>query len=255
MADGKQTTDGVAQAAEGNAQTTSPRAAVWEDFIDIFYAPAPVFRRREHGSVFIPLLVVTVLTAAVFYLNSGALRPLFDAEFDRQMATAMRDNPNLTPEAVERMRGFTSRVGQIGVLVFLPIAMLCVGVVTWAGGKLVDAKQSFHTSLIVAAYAFAPRMLEGFVNGLQALVFDPAQFNGRFRITIGPGRFLDPDVVSPLLIAIVGRLDLFTLWITALVAIGLSVTGRIPLSKAAIVAAIVWAAGALPLILQAIRSM
>ena len=112
------------------------------------------------------------------------------------------------------MRGFTSRVGQIGVFVFLPIGMFCVGVVTWAAGKLVDAKESFHTALVVAAYAFAPRVLEGVINGLQALFLDPAQFNGRFRITFGPGRFLDPDTARRLLIAVVGRLDLFTLWIT-----------------------------------------
>ena len=42
------------------------RVAIWEDFIDIFYAPSAVFRRREHGSVFIPLIVVTLLTGAIF---------------------------------------------------------------------------------------------------------------------------------------------------------------------------------------------
>jgi hypothetical protein len=230
-------------------------ASIWEDFIDIFYAPSAVFRRREHGSVFIPLLVVTVLTGAIFYLNSGALQPLFDAEFDRQMAAAMRNNPKITPEVVENMRGFTSRVGQIGIFVFLPVGILCVGVVTWMAGKLVDAKESFLTALVVSAYAFTPRVLEAVINGLQALFLDPTQFDGRFRITFGPGRFLDPDTVSPLLIAIVGRLDLFTLWITVLIAIGLSVTGRIPLRRAAIAAAIVWIVGGLPLILQALRTM
>jgi hypothetical protein len=224
--------------------TTSPvetqRVAIWEDFIDIFYAPSAVFRRREHGSVFIPLIVVTLLTGTIFYLNSGALQPLFDAEFDRQMAAAMRDNPKITPEVIENMRGVTSRIGQVGVFIFLPIAMLGVAVVTWAAGKLVDARESFQTALVVAAYAFVPRVLEGVTNGLQALFLDAARFNGRFRITFGPGRFLDPDTASALLIAVVGRLDVFTLWITVLVAIGLSVTGRIPLSRAALVAAIVW---------------
>jgi hypothetical protein len=57
------------------------------------------------------------------------------------------------------------------------------------------------------------------------------------------------------LIAVVGRLDLYTLWITVLIAIGLSVTGRIPLGRAAIVAAIVWFLGGLPTILQALRTM
>jgi hypothetical protein len=107
----------------------------------------------------------------------------------------------------------------------------------------------------VAAYAFVPRVVEGVTNGLQALFLDPTQFNGRFRITFGPGRFLDPDTTSALLIAVVGRLDVFTLWITVLVAIGLSVTGRIPMSRAALVAAIVWLVGGLPTILQAIRAM
>jgi hypothetical protein len=231
------------------------QTAIWEDFIDIFYAPSAVFRRREHGSVVIPLLVVTVLTAAIFYLNSGALRPLFDAEFDRNMAAAMRDNPKLQPEMVDEMRTFTARVGQIAVLVFLPLAMLCTGAVTWLVGKLVDATESFRTALVVAAYAFTPRVLEGVINGVQVLVLDPAQFNGRFRITFGPGRFLDPDTVSPLLIAVVGRLDLFTLWITLLIAIGLSVTGRISLGRAALVAAIVWFAGGLPVIFPALRTM
>jgi hypothetical protein len=93
------------------------------------------------------------------------------------------------------------------------------------------------------------------VNGIQGLVLDPSQMDGRFRITFGPGRFLDPDTVSPLLVALVGRLDVFTIWITVLVAIGLSVTGRIPVGRAAIAAAIVWLAGGLPLIFQAIRAM
>jgi hypothetical protein len=233
----------------------APRAAIWEDFIDIFYAPSAVFLRRENGSVFVPILVVTVLVGTIFYLNSGALQPLFEAEFDRQMAAQMRDNPNITPEVMDRLRGFAQRVGQIAVFIFMPLAILCVGLVTWAAGRLLEAKTSLQTALIVAAYAFVPRVLEGVVNGIQALVLDPSQFDGRFRITFGPGRFLDPDTVSPLLIAVVGRLDLFTLWITVLIAIGLAVTGRIPPGRAAIAAAIVWIAGGLPLIVQAIRSM
>ncbi len=193
----------------------TPRAAIWEDFIDIFYAPSAVFRRREHGSVFIPLLVVTVLTGAIFYLNSGALQPLFDAEFDRQMAAAMRDNPKISPEVIESMRGFASRVGQIGVFVFLPIAMLCVGVVTWMAGKLVDAKAVVPYGAgrgCICLYASRARG-----GGQRPAGAVPRSDPVRRPLShhVRPGRFLDPDTASSLLIAIVGRLDLFTLWITA----------------------------------------
>ena len=233
----------------------APSAAIWEDFIDIFYAPSDVFRRRENGNFFIPLAVITMLCAALFYLNSGALQPLFDAEFDRGMATAMRQNPNIPPEAVERMRGFALRIQQVAMFVFIPLAIFGVGVTTWLAGKLVDAKQTFRAALVVGAYAYSPRIIDGVLHGLQGLFLDPSQLDGRFRLSLGVGRFLDPDTVSPLLLAIVGRTDLITLWITALVAIGLCVTGRIPLGRAAIAAAIVWFVGGLPLIIPALRAM
>ena len=237
------------------APVVGPRVAVWEDFIDIFYAPASVFRRREGGSVFIPMAVITVLCAVLFYLTSGALQPMFDAEFDRQMAFAMRQNPNIPPEAVERIRGFGLRMQQIGMFIFIPLAIFGVGVATWLSGKLVDAKQAFHAAMIVAAYAYAPRIVEGVLHGLQGVFLDPEQLDGRFRLSFGIGRFLDPDTTSPLLLAIVGRVDVITIWITVLIAIGLCVTGRIPMARAAIAAAIVWFVGGLPLILGALRAM
>lgn len=233
----------------------TPRAAIWEDFIDIFYAPGAVFRRRERGSVFVPLAVVTIVCAVLFYLNSGALQPLFDAEFDRQMSVAMRQNPNIPPEVVERMRGIGMRIQQVGMLIFIPLAIVGVGATTWLAGKLVDAKQTFRAAMIVAAYAYAPRILDMVLHGLQGLFLDPAQLDGRFRLSLGVGRFLDPDTVSPLLLAVAGRIDLITLWITVLIAIGICVTARIPLRKAAIAVAIVWLVGGLPLILGALRAM
>jgi hypothetical protein len=66
-------------------------------------------------------------------------------------------------------------------------------------------------------------------------------------------RFMDPDGASPALIALASRFDLFTIWVTVLLAIGLHVVGRIPKQQAAIVAAITWVVGALPAVLGALR--
>src|SRR6186713_2722873 len=87
------------------APTMAPaRAAVWEDFIDIFYAPSQVFARRVAGSVWVPLLVVTIALSVIIYAISGVLEPLMSAEFDRGMAAAMRTNQQLTPEMADQFR-------------------------------------------------------------------------------------------------------------------------------------------------------
>jgi hypothetical protein len=229
------------------------RASVWEDFIDIFYAPAQVFARRAaHGSVWIPLLVVTVAMSALIYVNSGLLEPMLSAEFDRGMALAMKSNPQITPELLSTMRNVTLRIAQFGGL-FTPVGILLTGAGVWLIGKLFDAKQTFRAGLLVAAYAFMPRVLEAALNGVQGLFLDPATLDGRFRVSLGLGRFLDPNAVSPILLALIGRIDVFTIWVTVLLAIGLSVTGGISRSRAFLAAPLIWALGAIPLVLQGLR--
>ena len=83
---------------------------------------------------------------------------------------------------------------------------------------------------------------------------DPASLTGQYKVSLGVGRFLDPDAASPILLALVARLDVFTIWVTVLLVIGLSVTGKISRSNAAIAGVVVWVVGALPALLAALRS-
>jgi hypothetical protein len=236
--------------------TASPGASAsrWEDFVDIFYAPSQVFARRENSGFGVPMLVVTALIGIIAVANSGVMQPIMDAEFSRATATTMRNNPQVTAEMMERSRGFGEAIAKYGAFVFIPVGIFFTGLALWLCGKLVDAKEHLNAALMVAAYSFVPRVVEGMLAGVQGLLLDPASLDGRFRLSLGLGRFLDPDTASPLSLALLGRVDLFTIWVTVLLAIGLSVVGRIPRSRAAIAAALVWVAGALPQILTALRS-
>jgi hypothetical protein len=229
-------------------RAAEPRASRWEDFIDIFYAPASVFARRATSGFFVPMAVVTVLTGALYIMNSGVWSQVMDAEMSRAMA---KQAQQLTPEQMERVRGVSGTFAKIGAFVFVPVGIFLTGLMLWVCGKLVEAKQTIGQATMVAAFAFMPRVVEALVVAVQGLLLDPSTFNGRWRVSLGVGRFLDPDATSPALLALVGRLDVFTIWVTVLLAIGLAVTGNIPRSRAAIAAALVWLLGAAPLLLQA----
>jgi hypothetical protein len=81
----------------------------------------------------------------------------------------------------------------------------------------------------------------------------PERLTGAARITVSLGALLDPDTASPVLMALLTRVDLFTLWQTALLAIGLQVTGKVSRSSSYIAAALIWLIGALPTVLGALR--
>jgi hypothetical protein len=235
------------------APETTP-AAWWEDFIDIFYAPSSVFARRANSGFGIPMLVVTLLVGGIFLANSGVLQPMFDAEFTRGMASAARSNPALTPEAMERARSIGMTFAKIATFVFLPVGMFLTGLGLWIVGKLFESRQTLSAAIMVASFSFVPRVVEAVVNGVQGLLLDPSSLNGRYRLSLGVGRFLDPDTASPVLLALVGRIDVFTIWVTVLLAIGLAVTGKISRQRAAIAGVIMWCLGALFALLGALRA-
>ena len=232
------------------AAVAPPKASRWEDFIDVFYAPSTVFARRAEASFLLPMVVVTLLTGVLYIMNSGVWSEVMDAEMTRALA---RQAQQLTAEQLEKVRAFSTTMAKIGSFAFVPIGIFLTGFMLWVCGKFVEAKETLRQATMVAAFAFMPRIIEALVVAVQGLLLDPGSFNGRWRVSLGVGRFLDPDTTSPALLALVGRLDVFTIWVTVLLAIGLAVTGRISRGRAAIAAAIVWLLGAAPLLLQAAR--
>ena len=229
------------------------KASLLDDFMDIFYAPSAVFARRANTSFWIPLLIISVLLGVIFFANRDLIDPIMQAEFARGMARSAQAQ-QMTPEQMETARKFTGTIGMIFAFIGPPIAMLLLGVVIWIVGKFFDAKQTMNAAIVVAVFSYVPRVIEGVVNRVEGLLIDTSNLNSRYSLTLGLGRFFDPDTTSPILLGLVGRIDVFTIWITVLIAIGFAVTGKISRGKAAIAAAIVWLVGALPTLASALRS-
>ena len=230
------------------------RAGLWEDFVDIFYAPSSVFARRSDGQFGMPLLFLVLVGTVLFFLTKNATQPIMDAEFTRQTAAAMRNNPNITAEQAASSRGFFEMFAPIIFAIGITLSILGTGFVLWLVGKLFDAKESVMAALMIATYSEVPRLVQLLTNAAQGLVMSPEKLNSMNSVGFNLARFMDPDNTSQVLIALASRVDLFTIWVTVLLAIGIHVVGKIPKQQAAIVAAITWAVGALPALLGALRA-
>lgn len=243
-------TDSTAAAAPTPAQP-----GFFDDVLEMFYKPADVFRRRQNASVWPPLLLVAIAIAVIMYFTFNALQPVFDAEFTRGAAAAMKKNPQITQEMMDKSRGFQ----EIGVRYFTGLVMLIVmwlvGSVAWLVGKLVGSKQTYHAALVVAAWSYVPRILGALINGIEGLLMDPAKLTGQFSISLSPARFLDPDTANPLLLQMLGRLDLITIWVTVLLSIGLYATGKVSKGKAVAFGILFFIIGSLPSLRAGLMAM
>jgi Yip1 domain len=231
-----------------------PSASLWEDFIDIFTSPSAVFRRREHSGFGLQLLVLTVIFAILVLGTKSLLLPAIDADIARQSAKMLHSNPGMTAEQVEKGRAMGEMIGPIAVIVLLPLMVVLTGLALWMVGKIFDSSQTATQGMMIATYAFFPKLLYSIASAIIAFLSNPDRLNGMSRVTVGLGAFLDPDKTSPVLMALLVRVDVFTLWATVLLAIGLQITGKLSKSNSYLAAAIVWCIGALPGVLGALRS-
>jgi hypothetical protein len=230
-----------------DAPSPPPAATpLWEDLVDIFYAPSTVFARRRDGRFGRALLMVALIGLTIFALTRTAFQPIMDAEFDRQRASMMERNPELSAEQMEMGRRMTERFGVVVFAATFPLTILLVGGLLWIVGLLFDSKQTFRQAVTTSVYAHVPRLVQQVVMAAQGLLMDPSSIMSRHSVSLSPARFVDPDAVSPPLLVFLGRLDLFTLWVTALLAIGLRTTGAVPMGRAVMAAGLVWLIGAAP---------
>lgn len=232
----------------------APMPSFWEDVIEIFVHPADVYRRRADTSFWPPMLFVAAAIGVITFATFNVLSPVFEAEFTRNTAKQIADNPQAAAQ-IGKMRDTMLTVSKFTLPVILLISMLVVGLVTWLVSKMFDAKTTVGQALLVVGWAYMPRILGSIAGSAQALFMDPARLNSQLAISLSPARFLDADTANPILFQMLGRLDLTIIWETVLLAVGIYVTGKITKNKAIAFGVVMWIIGAIPVLRNAITQM
>lgn len=235
-------------------EATSPapaKAGIWEDFVDIFFQPSQVFDRRRDGQFGLALLILVVLSTGLYFALRNGLAPIMDAEMSRQAAAMLEQNPEMTADQLATAQGFMEKVAMFGTIIFVPLGVLIGAVLLWLAGRLFDARVAFAAAMMIVTYSQLPKIVEMVLSALQGLFLEPEAITSRYSVTLGIARFLDPDT-NPFVLALIGGLDLFTIWVYVLMAIGLSVVARVPTKRAAIAVAATWFVGLLPGLFQAL---
>ncbi len=230
------------------------RAALWEDFLEIFIKPSAVFERRKDAGFLVPLIVLTVIIALLWFGLKDAMQPIIEADTIRSATKAMAKNPQFTEEMMAQQLSMAAKMTPIFATIAIPVIVLLLGLTTWLAGKMVGAAMSLGAAMMIATYSYYPKVLAFLVTGAQALLLPEEQVSGGTSVSIGPARAFDPDTASTLIVGTLVRLDLFTLWITFLLAVGIRVVGKVPMSKALVAAGIIWLLGHIPTLFGAIAA-
>ena len=237
-------TDPGANLTPGSEMPPKPeQASLFEDFIDIFYAPSKVFARRANSGFWLMMLIVSAITGIFMFTSRSLTLAAAEADMPR-IEAKMRENPAVTEDMISSMRQrATPGVSQY---VVTPVIILVLAVFVLLFARIVSAKISYGQAAMIVSLAFIPRLLAGLLRTVEALLVDPANVKGAMALTHSPARFMGSD--TPIMtLAMLSRLDVFVIWSTVLIAIGIAVMGNVSRTRGAIAAGIIWLLGMIPL--------
>ena len=211
----------------------------------VFWEPRPVFQDlAEHPRFLVPLIILTIL--AVVYMASFSRVVGFESLTRRQMEANPR-TAQLPPEQRERAiqmgLKFAVPMAYAGSVLGLTVTCLAVagillGSVNLLGGARVRYPQAFS----VTCYSFLPNGLATILALVVMLMKDPADFDLQHPLPLNLGAFLDKSAVGGFVYSLAGSLDLFSIWVMLLLALGFSTAAeRMSFGKALMLVLLPWA--------------
>lgn len=212
-------------------------AARWEDYIDVFFSPTELFRRRATDRVAPPLLTLLAL-AVVFYfilLPANAI----------MMRASMAGNP----EALEAVGQF-ALIMQIAGGLIVPITYLILIGFTAAllliVGRFAEIRTDFSRTMLIATYAGFVYLLAQIAGGVGVIIHGEAGLDVVRDTSFGVLRFIGSTDMNQSIAALLRRIDIFSIWQAVLWTIGIRVIYNVTTMRAGLVAGVTWILFAVP---------
>jgi hypothetical protein len=206
---------------EPKGELASLTGVVWE--------PGTAFRDiAAHPRWWPPLVIIVLLSLTFTY--SFTQRVGWERFFRQQSETNSRMQ-NLPADQREQTIAIQAKYAPIATYVFavvgLPVtALIAAAVFLFVFRTMLGAELSFRQVFAIYCYSLVPLIFSSIMGLAVLFLKDPDQFDLQNPTLSNIGAFLDPLTTPKWLFSLAASVDVFTLWILALLATGLSAAAR-----------------------------
>jgi hypothetical protein len=199
----------------------------------VFFEPKKTFADIAARPTWVLPLVLGMILALIYVTLIGQ-----HIGWERIAAQQIAAGPNaatMTPEqranAIRIGGTFGAVIGYGLVLLIAPIFVLVIaGVLMAMVAGVLSTPVKFKQMLAVVTWGGLPRGIMSILASVVVLIKNPDDFNIKNPLMFNPGAFMDPLTSNKFVLAIATSLDLFTLWVIVLMAIGIKAAGGKKLS-------------------------
>ena len=200
----------------------------WSRLLGVFFEPGKTFADiAERPRWLVPLLIGILSAVLLIYLFNRHVG------WESSLERAMDNNrfvQQLTPEqrqiAFDRQLRLMPVFSYLGAILGFPITLLlAAGLATGIIRGLLGTPIRFVQAFAAMAYAFLPRVIYAGLSISVMFLQNPDEFDLQNAFASNPGAFMDPQKSSRFLYTVASQLDVFSIWVILLVAVGLRAAG------------------------------
>jgi hypothetical protein len=213
--------------------------------LDAFVAPTKTFADiRRNGSWWVPFVILTVFSYLFTLTSLSHIGP------QRLAESAIRNNPSQNERLQQaspdqraqtlRITATIMRVSFVGWPAFVLLVSAVAALLLWAGFNFILGGTATYAGMYaVMMFAWLPSVFRSVLSTAMLFLGDPETFNINDPIGTNPGFYMGPDS-SAFLKSLLGSLDIFSLWIFALMALGGAIVARVKIRSAFILVFTTW---------------
>ena len=196
--------------------------------LGVFFEPGKTFADiAERPRWLVPLLIGILSAVLLIYLFNRHVG------WESSLERAMDNNrfvQQLTPEqrqtAFDRQLRLLPVFSYLGAILGFPITLLlAAGLATVIIRGLLGTPIRFVQAFAAMAYAFLPRVIYAGLSISVMFLKTPDEFDLQNAFASNPGAFMDPQKSSSFLYTVASQLDVFSIWVILLAAVGLKAAG------------------------------
>ena len=200
----------------------------WSRLLGVFFEPGKTFADiAERPRWLVPLLIGILSAVLLIYLfnrhvgwESSLQRAMDNNRFVQQLP------PDQRQIAFDRQLRLMPVFSYLGAILGFPITLLlAAGLATVIIRGLLGTPIRFVQAFAAMAYAFLPRVIYAGLSISVMFLKNPDEFDLQNAFASNPGAFMDPQKSSRFLYTVASQLDVFSIWVILLAAVGLKAAG------------------------------
>ncbi|MBI2214444.1 MAG: YIP1 family protein [Acidobacteria bacterium] len=221
---------------EGGAAAPEAKPNPFAMMLGALFAPGDTFGAVARRPVWVVPLIIYVL-----FSIAGTVLVMPKIDFESAVRAQMeKQGQEIDDKTLDMIIGIQKPVVYVSSVVMIPIAILIIAAVHMAGFRAFGGVGTFGQFFSVTTLAWMPLLVQSLIG--QIVIFtrksiSVEQIQTAVMSNLG---FLTSPIDNPARFALLSSIDLFSIWVVALLIVGFAIVSKLPRAQAIGIVVVFW---------------